>query len=154
MASVKVIYLVLVDKRANIGCIFKYQLTRPPLNMKIKPKINFQLFLSFVQSKSEYSFTNSLLWPLQMIFHLFEPFIYYKIIFTVLVYQQPRFFIKQLAIKVAKAILSFVSTIKNMKDPIIPWQQLFFDGNAFFSVFYLRSAISFIRVLTAWALSR
>lgn len=44
-ASVKAIYLVLVDKKIIVSYLFKYQLTELPLSIKIKLKVDFQLFL-------------------------------------------------------------------------------------------------------------
>ena len=117
--NVKAMYLVLVDERAIIGCLFEHQLIGPPLSMKIKLKVDFRLFLSSAQSKSEYPSTNSLLWPPWVILRLFEPFSYCKIIFTASVYWWPRFFAKRLATDFAKAILGLVSTIENMRDPVI-----------------------------------
>lgn len=154
LASIKAMYLASVNERAIVGCLFKHKLIEPLLRMKIKPEVDFQLFLSFVQLKSEYFSTNSLFWPSQMIFRLFEPFKYCKIIFTASVCWQPKFFAKQLATKVAKAILSLVLIIENMKDPIILQQRFFSDDDILSSIFCLRSAVSFIRVLIAQALLR
>lgn len=61
-ASIKKIYLASKDEKAIVGYFFEYQFTRPPLSMKIKSKIDFQLFLSTTQSKLEYFSTNSLFW--------------------------------------------------------------------------------------------
>lgn len=62
-ASVKTIYSASVDEKAIIGCLFEHKLIGPPLSMKMKPKVDFRIFLSSAQSKLEYLFTNSLLWP-------------------------------------------------------------------------------------------
>lgn len=40
-ADVKAIYLALVNKKTSVGGFFEYQLIGPPLNMKIKPKVDF-----------------------------------------------------------------------------------------------------------------
>lgn len=125
-ASVKTMYLAFVDERATIGCLFDYQLTKPPLSIKIKLKFDFQLSLSCTQSELEYLFTNSLFQSPQMIFCLFEPFKYCKIVFTALVYQWSVFFTKRLVIEVAKTISSFISTIENMRDFVILQQRFFF----------------------------
>ena len=64
VANTRAMYLAMVDKKATVGCLFEYQLTGPLLNIKIKSEIDFQLFLSPAQSKSEYLSTVSLLWLL------------------------------------------------------------------------------------------
>ena len=60
-ASVRAIYSALVDEKATVGCLFEHQLIGPPLSIKMKPEVDFQLFLSPAQSESEYPSTSSLL---------------------------------------------------------------------------------------------
>lgn len=43
--SVKAMYLASIDKKATIGYLFEYQLTGPPLSIKIKSEVDFQLSL-------------------------------------------------------------------------------------------------------------
>lgn len=62
-ANVKVMYLALVEKKATVGYFCEHQRTGPPLSMKTKPEVDFQLFLSPAQSESEYPFTNRLSCP-------------------------------------------------------------------------------------------
>lgn len=152
-AGVKLMYSALVDhERATVGCLFEHQLTGPLLSMKIKSEVDFQLFLSPAQSELEYLSTSSLFWPSQVISRLFKSFGYCKIVFTASVCWWPGFFAKQLAMEVAKAMSGLVSTIENIRDPVIPQQRFFSDGNASRSIFYSKSAVFFIKILTAQAL--
>lgn len=61
-ASVRAMYSASVDDKATMGCLLEHQLTGPPLSMKMKPEVDFQLSLSPAQSKSEYPSTRSLSW--------------------------------------------------------------------------------------------
>lgn len=45
-ANIKTIYLALVDEKANVGYFFEHKLIKPSLSIKIKPVVNFRLFLS------------------------------------------------------------------------------------------------------------
>lgn len=53
-------YSTLVDDNAIIGCFLKYQLTGSLLSMKMKPEVDFWLFLSPAQFESKYPSIKSL----------------------------------------------------------------------------------------------
>lgn len=120
VTNVKAIYSILVDKRVNVSYLFKHQFTRSLLSMKMKLKIDFQLFISLASSKSEYLSISSLFWLLQVIPCLFEPIRYHKVIFTALVCWWSGFFTKRLVTEMVKVMSGLVLTIENMRVLVIP----------------------------------
>lgn len=81
-ASVRAMYSASMDDKAMVGCHFEHQLTGPPLSIKMKPKVDFRLFLSQAQAESEYPSTKSSSWLPYVIPYFLKPFIYLKIVFT------------------------------------------------------------------------
>lgn len=59
VASVRAIYLVLIDNSIIVVCFLEHQLTVPLLSMKMKPEVDFWLFLLPAQSEFEYPSINS-----------------------------------------------------------------------------------------------
>ena len=45
-ASIRAMYSASVDEKATVGYLFEHQLTEPPSSMKMKPEVDFRLFLS------------------------------------------------------------------------------------------------------------
>lgn len=89
-----------------------------------------------------------------MISRCLEPFMYLKIVFTASVSWWLGFLAKRLATDMAKAMSGLVSTMENIRDPVIPWYRSLSDGEASPSVLCSRGVAFFIDVLTEWALSR
>ena len=44
-ARVRAIYSASIEERTTVGCHFKYELTGPPLSMKMKLEVDFQISL-------------------------------------------------------------------------------------------------------------
>ena len=61
-ANVNAIYSTLVEERATVDCLFKYQLTGLPFSIKIKPEVDFWLAKSPAQTESEYPLISSFSW--------------------------------------------------------------------------------------------
>lgn len=142
----------MIKHKAIIDCLLEYSLTRLLLSMKIKFNGDFELFLFLTWSRSEYPSNNNFLYPMYMIPHLLNLFKYCSIIFMTFVYWCHRFFIKRLIMKIENVISGIVSTIKNMKESVIPWYYSFLEALTSFSTPYLKTTDSFIRVFIIWAL--
>lgn len=63
-ASIKAIYSVLIDNKATVGCFLEHQIIGPLFNIKMKPKVDFQLSSFPAQLQLEYPLTNSFFCPL------------------------------------------------------------------------------------------
>lgn len=152
-ARVKAIYLTFVDDNATIS-YFWVLVYWSTINMKMKPKIDFWLFLSSIQSKSEYLSTMSLSWPPYIILCFLEPLKYYKMVFTTLVCWWPEFLRKQLTTGVANEISGLVFIIENIINLVIPCYISFSAAIALPLILSWSRIDFFIDILIVLALSK
>ena len=131
-ARIRAMYSASVDNRVTVDCFFEHQLIGPPLSMKIKPEVDFRLFVLPAQSKSEYPSMRSLSWPPNVIPHSLEPLRYRSIVLTNSIYWWPRFFANRAATEVAKAMSGHGEHYRAGHALVF----LFFSGGSY--AFYVR----------------